>query len=169
MCACLNLFWLFFFITVTKPQCIFFLRLLLTSEVARKTPIAQSKRPLASSLSHESSLSPWFDDESTDGAETPLCQQQSPDRQAHSSSQSHRLTLESHRQLLQAVPAERGFLLPCPNHPDQPGWHNYSWGRSRWQRKTHQETDLGFICLVFLLFVWFRGVFYLCRVIFNPR
>lgn len=64
---------------------------------------------------------------------------------------------QTHTRVAPAAPltgstSSKNLLLPCPNHPDQPGWNN-SWGMS--QRKTNQEMDLGFICC----FVCFVTVF----------
>lgn len=119
---------------MTKVIFSFFLFLLLlcfllTAKVARKTPITQRKGPLATSPSHQPSLSPWFDERWQTGSHwsctgSIFCRQ-------------HQL--------------KEAFLLPCPSHPDHSGWHNYSWGGGSSQRKANQETDLGFVCLLSVL------------------
>lgn len=146
-CVSLNLFW-FFFNTVTKAQYIFFLGLLLTSEVARKTPTTQSKCPSATSSSHQSSLSPWFDDESTEGSKnTPL-----PAAQHWQISSVQLLKPQTHTRVeLTAFLVGQTSWKRLSSLPKPPGWARLAQFRGRGQvTKKNKSRNWFGICFGFV-------------------
>lgn len=171
MCVCVFKSLLVFFITVTKAQYIFFLHLLLTSEVAKKTPITQSKCPSATSLSHQSSLSPRFDDESTEGSRnSPL-----PAAEHRQISSLQLLKPQTHTRvaLTAFLAGSTSWKRLSSSLPQPPGSARLAQlfragGAGHKENKSRNWFGIFlFVCLLFVGFVW--SFFFLCRVIFNPH